>query len=784
MLIVETWRKLTIGKTVNALKTIYIDARCLQDANYQGRGIGRLSENLLLTLRIHLKSKNYRVIGIVDPRLPDLMTVHRNVFDAIHVNGYCGGEFVNSVFLQLSPMTHDPLFISRYLGNKNIYKASIIYDFIPLLFPDRYIASTESKIAYQIKMSWLSKYDHFYPISKYTSDELVKYLNISPQKITLTSAPVDTSKLQNNKKEQASPFYILATGGDDPRKNIECAILAHATSNKLQESAVHLIITGGYSLESRQYFQKMYDESGGRPNLFTMPGHVSDDRLADLYGSSSCVIVASKAEGFSIPVVEAMASGAPVVASNIPAHAELVHNDNYLFDPDSYLQLQNLIEKVVFYPEFRTKILSDQNFTSSKFDSKKIANDFWTSLENLSLNFQPNNPNISKHTRPKIAFISPFPPDRSGVADYSAATVRELGKIVDVHAFSPRSFTPLPNGASSIQPLSILPHISNRFDRVIGVVGNSHFHFDIVTNLLNYGGCCIEHDNRLLGLYRAHMGDTRTRSVASKELNRDVNQNDIENWTRDEATIEATLIGELATACLPICVHSLETAKLINQRFGIDPVLLPFSIYRDFSSIQDKNKLEVRRQLGMSTDEFIIATFGFIEESKSPVECIQAIGILNQSMINAHLYFVGDVFGDLSHLHTIVDNLGLNKKVTFISKFIDEETYKDYFCAADAGIQLRKHRLGGLSGALLDCIGAGLPTVSNKNLANSMNAPTYVTRVPDSPDMIEIANALRIIYDRRETQAALFLAEKNVYIDNHNFKTYTQKLCQALSLTT
>ena len=132
-------------------------------------------------------------------------------------------------------------------------------------------------------------------------------------------------------------------------------------------------------------------------------------------------------------------------------------------------------------------------------------------------------------------------------------------------------------------------------------------------------------------------------------------------------------------------------------------------------------------------------------------------------------------------LKELCQRLGIAEHVRFIGKRVVEDIYRDYLLAADVAVQLRTHRLGGLSGALLDCIAVGLPTVANADLANAMEAPTYVSGVADSLSPVLIANALVDLIERfhgRERPNE----ERLVFSESHDFRTYALRLCEALAL--
>jgi glycosyltransferase involved in cell wall biosynthesis len=762
--------------------------RCLQDPSYKDRGVGKLSANLVRHVSSFRRKIETSTLGLIDPGLPPLEDRFLHLVDRVQSNAYLGVKERSTVFLELSPMTHDPLFAGRIVNNPDILKLAVVYDFIPLMKPERYLPTASSRLDYYTQLVWLSRYDHFFPISQYTSDELRRILAVNPRHITNTGAPIESAFERVGMSRQTarlSERYVLACGGAEPRKNVECPILAHARSRKLQDAGIQLVVTGNYPLGWQAGLRDLYRGNGGKNELLIFPGFVDEDELVSIYRCALCVVVAAHMEGFSMPVVEAMAAGSPVIASSIPAHRELVGRENLMFQPDDIEDVGRKIETIVRDPAKRAEIIQDQSARWQRFRAEKIASEFWAKASDLVARRRPKLKGVLRGVRPRIAFLSPMPPDQSGVADYSAATIRELGKLADVHVFSKHVPVGTPEGAASAQKITALPSLSSGFDRVVGVMGNSHFHLEVFELLERYGGACIEHDNRLLGFYGILLGSARARSVASRELGRLVTEEEIGSWLQDESRLKATFLGEIAEWASPMFVHSRVTAQIVQEHFSKPAVYLPFSIYRqwEIDPTDCALKMAARNRIGVSSKEFSIISLGFVHSNKAAEECIWSIDLLRSWNIPAKLYFVGGFAEGEDRFKNLVSYLGLEDRVVFLSHFVSEEQYRDYLLAADAAVQLRTHFFGGLSGALLDCIAVGLPTVANEDLALAMESPTYISPIPDHPSPVLIAESLAEI-SQKGSKRSQFDEARRHYCEVHSFKNYARQLYNGLGFET
>ena len=744
-----------------------IDVRCLQDPAYAERGIGRHARALLEHARHYLPGM--RLVGLADPARPALPPSVRALIDDTRGSAYTGALTQPCCHVQLSPMTHDPLFVARLLHHPSIPSATVVYDFIPFDQPGHYLAKPATRIDYDIALRWLARHQLFLPISADAAGRLHALLGVSGNRVVTTGAPLTRAFEDIPPGERR---HVLVVGGADPRKNPEIAVRAHAMSCAMQSAGIPIVITGDYGADWLANQRAVAADLGGDPFLVQAPGHVTEPELMALYTHALCVVAPSLAEGFSLPVVEAMAAGSPVLASDIPAHRELV--EGTLFPPGDGEGLARLLDQVGD-PVWRADALARQSLMWPRFRAQAVAERFWNAVRRLAPRSAPQ----TLVARARVALLTPLPPDRSGVADYSAATCKELGKRVELHVFTPTKPPQRPHGAASVQPLSALPLLSTGFDRTVSILGNSVFHLDILRLMLRYGGAAIMHDGRMLDLYAGHVGHEKTVRMAEIELGRPLRPHEIWHWLAGDIPAGALILAEIAAAAEPLMMHSKASISEIDRRYGVHAKHLSFSLHRIFSEadLSLAARQQARARLNVGPNEVVLASFGYVHPTKAPLDCVWALDLLRGWNINARLHFVGAPLMPMEPLERLIEDLGLTDRVSIFGDFVDEGLYRDHLVGADVGLQLRTSGIGSMSGALSDCVAAGLPTVTSQDLAEGLDAPGYVRAIANNPSPILVAEAAIALLDRRDTSEA-----RRAYVSTHGFDTYAAELCAALEI--
>ena len=190
--------------------------------------------------------------------------------------------------------------------------------------------------------------------SEYSKREIVTRLNVNAAKVSVIPValggefrPASLTASAKARYAIGSP-YVLYVGNFNPHKNIPRLIRAFALLPGSVRSRHSLVLAGGYG-EGRPELARLA-ETLGLADRVIFAGRVDDADLPALYSGAAVYVVPSLAEGFGATALEAMACGAPVVASNRAALPEVVADAGLLFDPEHERELASLLRRVLSDP--------------------------------------------------------------------------------------------------------------------------------------------------------------------------------------------------------------------------------------------------------------------------------------------------------------------------------------------------------------------------------------------------------------------------------------------------
>lgn len=224
--------------------------------------------------------------------------------------------------------------------------AIIHHDLIPLLNPQVYLSTPLLRQYYDRKIESLCRADLLLTNSEYTRQEAISALSLDPAQVVHISAAIDARFKPTDYSDQqraalrqrlgiVRDMLMYAPGGFDSRKNFENLIAAYGQLPGQQRGAFQLVIVSKLNSADEAKLRQLGAQAGLGKDELVLTGYVSDEELVMLYNMASLFVFPSKHEGFGLPVLEAMACGAPVIGSNVTSIPEVIGNPEALFDPNS-----------------------------------------------------------------------------------------------------------------------------------------------------------------------------------------------------------------------------------------------------------------------------------------------------------------------------------------------------------------------------------------------------------------------------------------------------------------
>jgi glycosyltransferase involved in cell wall biosynthesis len=169
-----------------------------------------------------------------------------------------------------------------------------------------------------------------------------------------------------------SEKFLLAVGTIEPRKNLAVLLAAFNEVARAQpDSDLQLVIAGGDGWLSGPLFEAIEKSPVRRRIVLT--DYLHDHDLRALYSSCSAFVYPSIYEGFGLPPLEAMACGAPVIASRIPTLLETLGGAPYFFNPRSAEELAAAITEITSDDVRREQQVRSGFLQAKKFSWEKTA---------------------------------------------------------------------------------------------------------------------------------------------------------------------------------------------------------------------------------------------------------------------------------------------------------------------------------------------------------------------------------------------------------------------------
>jgi glycosyltransferase involved in cell wall biosynthesis len=203
-------------------------------------------------------------------------------------------------------------------------------------------------------------------VSQSTKNDLVKFYGVDPNKIVVTHLAYDKEVFHPRNYEEIQPVldkygltyqkYVLFLGTVQPRKNIPNLVEAFQKIRKENRMEEKLAIFGGRGWLWEPIVKKV--KTAGLDGSVKYFDYAPKEDLPFLYAGAKLLTLPALYEGFGLPPLEAMASGVPVVVSNISSMPEVVGDAGTLVDPNSVDSIADGLLKVLTDNNLREQMIA------------------------------------------------------------------------------------------------------------------------------------------------------------------------------------------------------------------------------------------------------------------------------------------------------------------------------------------------------------------------------------------------------------------------------------------
>ena len=782
---------------------LVLDLQACQASN-RHRGIGRYSLSLAQEMVRQATAHDVRVV--LNSRLPESIEALRTAFDGLlpreHIAVFDvpagvadiapenawrarAAERVREAFL--SSLKPDVVHVSSLfeglvddavtsIGSlpADYPCAATLYDLIPLMRKEAYLQDARVRDWYYRKLQSLKNAGLLLAISAHSRQEAIDALYLPAERVVNISGAVDASfrpvalttdaRLALMQRFGLVRPFVMYTGGIDNRKNIEGLIEAFAQLPGALRQAYQLAIVCKAEDADRQRLQDLAVRSGLTAGDVVLTGFVSDADLVALYSTCELFVFPSLHEGFGLPALEAMSCGAAVIGSDKSSVPEVIGREDALFDPTSASAMAGKMHQALSDPAFRASLKEHGREQARRFSWETSAR---TALQALEASHEAAQDRramrVPVAARPRLAYLSPLPPEKSGIADYSAELLPELARYYDIEVVTDQESIADPLVAANFpkRPVAWFDTHAKGYDRIVYHFGNSSFHQHMFDLLERHPGVVVLHDFFLSGIL-AYMDNIRLRPYAFPiALYRSHGYAALleDKAGRGGAIWKYPCNKAVIDHAAGLIVHSQYSKTLARQWFRPDtaddwqtiPLLRAFPVQIDRDA--------ARKRLGIHDGEFVVCAFGILGPTKLNDRLLHAwlVSPLAEGK-RCHLVFVGhcesNPYGrDLQA--AIARAKARHGDRVRITGFVTPEDYRNWLAAADIAVQLRSLSRGETSASILDCLGYGIPTIINANGAAAELPDDVLVKLDDEFDNDALTQALAALWKDVERRTAL-----------------------------
>lgn len=250
------------------------------------------------------------------------------------------------------------------------------YDLIPWIYENNH------SFGWKLNMSGLKKADRIITISEFSKNEIIKYLKYPEDRIDIIYPGVNHNNYYVKRdKNPLKRFHIpentktvLYVGSEMPRQNIPFLLNGFSELKKILPDVKLLKIGNPQWTGARKELLELTEKLNLQNDVIFV-GYVKEKELARWYNAADLFVYPCLYTGWSLPCLEAMACGTPVITSNVSVLPEVVGDAGVTIDPYSVNELTEAMYDVLIQNDFRESLIQKGLQRVKLFNWSKAAED-------------------------------------------------------------------------------------------------------------------------------------------------------------------------------------------------------------------------------------------------------------------------------------------------------------------------------------------------------------------------------------------------------------------------
>jgi glycosyltransferase involved in cell wall biosynthesis len=352
----------------------------------------------------------------------------------------------------------------------------------------------------------------------------------------------------------------------------------------------------------------------------------------------------------------------------------------------------------------------------------------------------------------RLAYYSPLPPQRSGIADYSAELLPHLAAHCEIELIVDEGVRPAET-RFPVHGHKALPGLlaAGRFDAVLYQLGNNRdYHASIYRTLIDHPGVVVLHEYVIHHLVRDLTLFAGDPEAYVREMRYAYGRTGEAMARRCVATgvpldpWSYPLLERVVDASRGVIVHNQATRdRVLASRPLTRIATIPHHL--SLEGMPDVSEAAARAELGIAPGDFVVATFGFLTASKRPEVLLGAFARLRREVPSARLLIVGEVSPHFDFDRVLTPELRAGVTVT---GRLEIDRFLLYMRACDVAVNLRHPTAGETSGTVVRLLGMGKPLIVNETGSFAEIPDDCCAKVPLDPNGDQFEEDLLLAYLR------------------------------------